>query len=184
MDGCGERSYIRKETWVHSRNCSQLNKVPEPGSEPVSSPSSPKKVWDHTYNCGWCWDFRKNCFSRSKCVWIPGPGGPGQPDLCADIPSRYSGRSWSQTKLAISVFMTFFLTLNWKIQLFSSPNQAHCHPCVKPSLMWTFSKFGKDVCLLDLKPGFLHNGNPQRMRKWFEENRYLLKVMIWAVCWT
>lgn len=48
----------------------------------------------------------------------------------------------------------------------------------------TSSKFGKDMCLLGLKPGFLHNGNPQRMRKWSEENRYLLKVMIWAVCWT
>lgn len=46
------------------------------------------------------------------------------------------------------------------------------------------SKLGKDMYLLGLKPGFLHNGNPQRMRKWSEENRYLLKVMIWAVCWT
>ena len=48
----------------------------------------------------------------------------------------------------------------------------------------TSSKFSRNMCLPDLKPGFLHNGSPQRMRKWFEESKYLLKVMIWAVCWT
>lgn len=75
----------------------------------------------------------------------------------------------------------FSLTLNMGNIIIFQPKAS-----TLPSL-WevqpTSSNFGKDMHFLDLKPGFLHKGNPQKMRKWLEENRYLLKVMIWAVCW-
>lgn len=131
---------------------------------------------------GWCWGSRENCHPGSKCVWTPGPSGPRQPGLCADTPRRCPGRSrplkGTRNGSSYDIFPNIKLenTIIFQPTTGSLPLLCELQP--------TFSKFSKDMCLLDLKPGFLRNENPQRMRKWPEENRYLLKVMIWAVCWT